>query len=79
VSLEEEDKAWLDRRAVEEQVSTTELIRRAIRRYRESEPEARTLRRLLGLLELLEETSGIWKGKDGLTYQIEVRGEWDER
>ena len=73
VSLEEEDKAWLDRRAEEEHVSTAELIRQAVRRYRESEPEARSLQ------QLLEETSGIWKGKDGLAYQIEIRDEWDER
>lgn len=74
VSLEEEDKAWLDRRAEEERVSMAELIRRAVRRYRESsEPEARSLQ------QLLEETSGIWKGEDGLTYQLGARDEWDDR
>lgn len=29
--------------------------------------------------ELLETTSGGWKGGDGLEYQIRIREEWDHR
>lgn len=29
--------------------------------------------------ELLERTSGSWKGGDGLEYQIRIREEWDDR
>ncbi len=29
--------------------------------------------------ELLEKTSGSWKGGDGLEYQIRIREEWDHR
>ena len=74
VSLDMEDKTWLDRRARKESVSMAELIRKAIRRFREqSEPEPQSLD------QLLRETSGIWPGKDGLSYQLEVRDEWDGR
>ncbi len=74
VSIEEEDKAWLDVKAVEEKVSRAELIRRAVRFYRKaSETQARSFRRLL------EESSGIWKGEDGLAYQLRLRDEWADR
>ena len=74
VSLEDEDKAWLDRKAEEDQISMAELVRRAVRRYREdSDQEARPLRQLLAA------TSGIWKGEDGLAYQRRMRQEWDDR
>lgn len=54
LSIEEEDRAWLDRKASEETVSRAEVIRRAVRRYREeSRQEAGSLERLLA------ETSGI--------------------
>lgn len=35
VKLESEDRVWLDRKAEEEQVPMAELVRRAVRRYRE--------------------------------------------
>ncbi|HTQ79202.1 MAG TPA: ribbon-helix-helix protein, CopG family, partial [Thermoanaerobaculia bacterium] len=35
ISLDPEDKLWLDRKAEEENVTMTELVRQAIRRYRE--------------------------------------------
>ena len=74
VSLEDEDKAWLDRKAEENQVSMAEVVRQAVRRYREeSDREAQPLR------QLLQATSGIWKGEDGLAYQRRIRREWDER
>jgi hypothetical protein len=50
-----------------------EVIRRAVRRYREeAELEAHPLE------TLLEETAGIWKGEDGLTYQVRMREEWSD-
>ena len=74
IGLEEEDKAWLDRQSAEKQVSMAELVRRALRRYREAcEREDRPLE------QLLTDTSGIWKGGDGLAYQNEIRGEWGDR
>ncbi len=75
VSIEEDDKTWLDLKAAEEKISRAELIRQAVRFYRQaSETQARSFRRLL------EDTSGIWKGgEDGLAYQLRVRDEWTDR
>ncbi|MCP3957757.1 MAG: ribbon-helix-helix protein, CopG family [bacterium] len=74
IGLQEEDKVWLDRQAEEEQVSMAELVRRAVRRYREVvEREERPLE------QLLTDTSGIWTEGDGLAFQNEIRGEWDDR
>jgi Arc/MetJ-type ribon-helix-helix transcriptional regulator len=71
VALDEDDKRWLDRRAQEEGVSMTELIRRAVRLLRGQTPEE-----YRSLEELLQATSGIWKHGDGLTHQERMRGEW---
>ena len=74
VSIEDDTKTWLDLKAAEEKVSRAELIRRALRFYRRaSETQARSFRRLL------EDTSGIRQGEDGLSYQLRVRDEWAER
>ena len=74
ISLEDEDKAWLDRKAIEERVSMAELVRRAVRQFREERE-----RKSQPLRQLLEKTSGTWDGEDGLTYQRKVRGEWSDR
>ena len=71
ISLDEESKRWLDRQAREENVSTAELIRTAVRKYRDEKKRA-----ALPLNDLLEQTSGIWKAGDGLTYQRRLRKEW---
>lgn len=73
ISLDPEDKLWLDRKAEEENVTMTELVRQAIRRYR-AEHEANNP----PLERLLKETAGIWPQEDGLAYQQRLRGEWEE-
>ncbi len=30
------------------------------------------------LEDLLKATGGLWKGSDGLTYQLSMRSEWEE-
>ena len=71
ISLNEDDKAWLDRRAEEEGTTMTELVRRAVvllrSQIRKTDPPLETL---------IEETKGIWKAGDGLSYQERLRGEW---
>ncbi len=71
ISLKEDDKAWLDRRAKEEGITMTELVRRAITllksQIRKTDPP---------LEALIEETRGIWTAGDGLSYQERLRGEW---
>jgi hypothetical protein len=75
ISLDEEDKQWLDRRAQEKGTTMTELVRTAVKEYREQherkggEP---TLEQLLG------QTSGLWQEGDGLAAQLRAREEWDE-
>ena len=71
ISLDEDDKRWLDRRAEQEGVSMTELIRRAVRLLR-----GQTAEDYRSLDELLERTSGTWKQRDGLEHQNRLRDEW---
>ena len=73
VSLDEEDKRWLDKRAAKEGVSMTEIIRRAVRHMRSEESAARSFRRLLAA------TRGIGSGEDGLAVQKRLRNEWQRR
>jgi hypothetical protein len=71
ISLDEDDKKWLDERAAAEGVAMTELIRRAVRLLRQQARRPRP-----GLNELLKRTSGVWRQGDGLEYQRKTRREW---
>jgi Arc/MetJ-type ribon-helix-helix transcriptional regulator len=71
ISLDEESKRWLEQQAREGNVSTAELIRTAVRKYRDEKR-----RESLPLKDLLKQTSGIWKAGDGLAYQRKLRKEW---
>ena len=74
VSLDPDDKAWLDRKARQERTPMTRLVRRAIQRMRQ-ESEAHPS----GFERLLHATSGLRNFGDGLAYQRKLRGEWDKR
>ena len=76
ISLDEEDKQWLDRRAQEEGMTMTELVRIAVRRYREQCERGTAAEPTLE--QLLRQTSGLWREGDGLAAQIRAREEWDE-
>ena len=73
ISLEDEDKKWLDRRAKEEGLTMTELVRVAVRQYRE---QCETSQAAESLEQLLHRTAGIWREGEGLAYQQAVRDEW---
>ncbi len=75
ISLSDEDKVWLDRRSRAERVPMTEIVRRAVREYRERYDAGGSSR----LKELLRRTSGCWTHGDGLRYQDAVRDEWERR
>ena len=75
ISLSDEDKVWLDRRSRAERVPMTELVRRAVREYRERYDTERPSR----LQELLGRTRDCWTHGDGLRYQDAVRDEWETR
>jgi len=73
ISLSNTEKAWLTRRAEAEQVSMTEIVRRALAAYRcqgEGQPEPE-------FEDLLERTRCLWPHGDGLAYLARMRGEWE--
>lgn len=75
ISLDSADKSWLDDKSRAEHVPMTQLVRVAIRRYRQSENAASPR----GVRALLEATRGTWAAGDGLAYQRRVRSDWDKR
>jgi len=68
ISLETEDKEWLDRKAASEGVPMAKLVREAIRRMRQHQD--------VSFERLLKQTSGLWRRGDGLAYQRRLRKEW---
>jgi len=70
ISLDPEDKAWLDDAARREGVPMTEMIRRAVKRMRREEERP-------SFREILERSRGTWNLGDGLEYQRRIRAEWD--
>ena len=74
ISLDADDKAWLDRKAREERVPMTRLVQRAIKQLRKQAEENPS-----GFTRLLRETAGTWKAGDGLAYQRTLRTEWARR
>jgi Ribbon-helix-helix protein, copG family len=68
VSIDNDIKQWIDIKAAQEGVPMTELVRRALRQYREHEEQS--------VDRLLNETSGIWTAGDGLEYQQGLRDDW---
>lgn len=68
ISLEPDDKSWLDRRSKQSGVPVSELVRRAVRRMRQQEEAS--------FDQLLDDTSGLWKKGDGLDFQRRARAEW---
>jgi hypothetical protein len=71
ISLDEEDKAWLDRQAARRRVPMTRLIREAVRLLRRHEGASRP-----STDDLLSRTQGIWRRGDGLRWQRRLRDEW---
>jgi hypothetical protein len=75
ISLDDEDKRWLDRKAKKEGMTMAQVVRIAVGQYREQcEREATQP----SLEELLRRTSGIREGLDGLEAQRRLRDEWEK-
>lgn len=68
ISLDADDKKWLERKARSGGVPMTHLVREAIRRLRQQED--------LPFETLLQQTAGLWKKGDGLAYQRRIRKDW---
>jgi len=73
ISLDEDDKRWLDRQAKEGHTTMTEVVRQAIRSYRlrgrPSKGQKPTYK------EILEMTKGTWTQGDALEYVRKIRAE----
>ena len=70
ITIPEEDKRWLESYSSLHRVSVAEAIRQGIRRLKEAELHE-------NYRTLVQNTKGIWKKGDGLTYQKKIRAEWD--
>ena len=75
ISIDPEEKAWLDRKARELGVPMTAVVREAIARYRIEESRRGKNR----LAEALEQTRGLWRHGDGLAWQRKQRDDWAGR
>ena len=77
ISLQAEDQEWLVKRAKVEHVPQTEVVRRALRLYRQKAETGEPL----SFEELARLTSGIHEStaEDGLKVQERLRDEWDKR
>lgn len=73
ITLNDQDKAWLDRRARETGQPMTALVRDAVALYRaqQSGPDS-------DASTVLERTRGLWRQGDGLAWQRKLRAEWPE-
>jgi hypothetical protein len=73
ISLDNQDKKWLDKQASLRHVPMTEIVREAVHFYRhkiesENQPNFETL---------LQQTAGTWNKGDALQYQTKLRDEWE--
>lgn len=68
ISLENDDKLWLDEEARRSGLPKSAIVRLSIRYMR--------LDRERSFENLLDQTSGTWKEGDGLAYQERLRSEW---
>jgi len=71
ISIDDADKLWLDARAKRLGRSMTDLVREAVKRFREANERLEP-----SFDSLLEQTRGTWQQEDGLAYQKKLRGEW---
>ena len=72
VSLPEEDKAWLDRKAKQRHTAFAALVREAVDQYRHREEEKPDR-----FEELQQAVRGIWKHGDSVKYVRKLRAEWE--
>ena len=72
VSLHEEDKNWLDNYSHLKHSSIAEVIRTAIKQYKENVQSKEEK-------SIFTDTAGLWKehNEDGLKYVEKLRQEWE--
>jgi len=70
ITISEDDKRWLESYGKARGISLAEAIRKGIKKLREDESS--------GMYRvMIDKTRGLWKKGDGLTYQRQLREEWD--
>jgi hypothetical protein len=74
ISLEADEKDWLESMAKKKHISMAAVIRTAIKNYRLQH----TSDVPSNFGRLLLKTKGIWQNQDGLDYQLSIRNEWEE-
>ena len=72
ISLDDEQKAWLDQQAALLCVSMPSLIRQAVSEFRVREQRGSAA----SFQEVLKHTEVIWQSGDGLENQERIRKEW---
>ena len=72
ISLDDEQKAWLDRQAALRSVSMASLVRQAVSEFRMRQKRGSAA----SIQDVLKQTAGIWQAGDGLEYQERIRKEW---
>jgi len=72
ITLSEEDKQWLESYSSLHHMSVAEAVRRGIRKLKEAEFSE-------NYQTLVLNSKGLWKKGDGLTYQKQIRTDWDSR
>ncbi len=75
ISLNDDDKRWLDRQARQRRVSMTSLVAEAVNEYRVRQEAAERP----DFDQALKDSAGLWRRGDGLDWQQRMRSEWDER
>ncbi len=70
ITIDDENKIWLETYSNSLGISMAEAIRRGIRCLRENQ------HRML-YKDLVQQTRGKWKKGDGMKYQNQIRAEWD--
>ena len=73
ISLDPDDKVWLDKEAKTRRVPMTQIVREAVRRLRQERGVTAP-----DFDQIVRDTAGIWKGEGGLAYQRARRAEWDK-
>lgn len=71
ISLDDDDKAWLDRQAARRKVAMTALVREAVALLRRKEAA-----RSPSGGDVLERSRGIWRRGDALAWQNRMRDAW---
>ena len=69
ISLESDDKQWLDEESRRSGLPKSAIIRMSIRYMRMDKERS--------FENLLNQTSGTWRAGDGLAYQERLRSEWE--